>query len=174
MAQSILAGALQGDSVSAGFIQSYSKETMLCPEMLPVPDATHKRQVRFTQFGKGYYILLRNIELQDIWNLTHNVLLLLLLIAARYAQPEALALVKIKDVGTFLCRNNGIYLNHEVNSLFTYIDLRILSKFHSQNFFGLSLLQLRSPAKSAFENGVLRRMYKSKKGEEKVSGENCS
>jgi len=35
MAQNILADALPGNDKLAGFIQSYSKETLFCPEMSP-------------------------------------------------------------------------------------------------------------------------------------------
>jgi hypothetical protein len=67
MAQNILAGVLQGNNESAGFIPSYSKETLLCHEMLPVPDATYNRQqfIRYTQVGNAFYFTLRNTELQD-------------------------------------------------------------------------------------------------------------
>lgn len=94
MAQNKLAEYLQGNNKSAGFIQSYSKKNLALPwDVTRTGRQPRKGQqvVRYTQIGNWYYIILWKTELRDRWDGPPCVLLLLLLTAVQYVQPEDLA-----------------------------------------------------------------------------------
>jgi hypothetical protein len=143
MTHDIYAGAVPGNDESEGFIQSYSKETLFCPGMSPyrtrhVKDSKssvtlHQSRQRILHYTAKHWV-------KDIWDWTRDVLLLLRLITVRDAQPEDLAKKKIKYLDNILYRSKEINLNDEVTSLFSYIDLHILSKFHYQNSFWVFFL----------------------------------